>query len=611
MTRGRHLSFAVVLVLNLTTVLSFLAMYGPAEAQTNTRYVAKSGMDAGDCLDPGNPCQTVQYAVDVSVSGDVIKVAAGKYTEMHSRPSLPGDPYPPPGGVVYQIVSISHPLTIQGGYLATNFNEPPDPSANPTILDAVGEGRVFYVVGEITTTLEGLVATGGQVGDPEVVPGYGGGLYVISATVTISDCIIQDSEAVPLYEDYWGDWRPMEGGQGGGIYAYGGHVSILCSRVEDNSAWFGAGLYLHGGRLTAIGSDVLGNSARAMEDLGTSGNGGGLYLTGANALLVGGAVTGNRSEGTGGGLCLVGSAATLDGVTIVGNEARGSWGGYGYGSGGGLSIESSEVILTGNTVSGNHAAWYGGGLHLTRSEVAIEQTRVTDNSVEGGRFGLWGGGSGLYLSDSHATLSQDVVQRNQSDIVPCGSLCLVQSELRAENTLIADNVVSWDSSAQGSGAVDLNGSTATLVHVTLARNTGWRGGGLHVSDGSAVTMTNTILVSHTVGVGVSAGGTANLEATAWGTGPWANGVDWTSAGTVVTGTVNLWGDPAFVDPAAGDYHIGPTSIARDHGIPAGTGHDIDAEPRPDGCFYDIGADEVLTGRPCWRLYLPIVVRSAE
>jgi hypothetical protein len=118
-------------------------------------------------------------------------------------------------------------------------------------------------------------------------------------------------------------------------------------------------------------------------------------------------------------------------------------------------------------------------------------------------------------------------------------------------------------------------------------------------------------VSHAIGVGVSAGGTARLEATVWGAGEWANSIDWENAGTLVTGTVNLWGDPAFADQAAGDYHIGPTSIALDHGVPAAISQDIDGEPRPDGCFYDIGADEVLTGRPCWRLYLPVVLRRAK
>ena len=75
-------------------------------------------------------------------------------------------------------------------------------------------------------------------------------------------------------------------------------------------------------------------------------------------------------------------------------------------------------------------------------------------------------------------------------------------------------------------------------------------------------------------------------------------------GSIFTGTVNVWGDPAFVDPEAGDYHIGPDSAAIDAGVESGVTVDIDGEPRPAGRGYDIGADE-----SSWRhLYLPLVLR---
>lgn len=46
-----------------------------------TRYVAVNGNNSmNDCLLPGNPCQTIQYAVDVANTNDTIQVAAGLYT---------------------------------------------------------------------------------------------------------------------------------------------------------------------------------------------------------------------------------------------------------------------------------------------------------------------------------------------------------------------------------------------------------------------------------------------------------------------------------------------------------------------------------------------------
>jgi YD repeat-containing protein len=97
-----------------------------------------------------------------------------------------------------------------------------------------------------------------------------------------------------------------------------------------------------------------------------------------------------------------------------------------------------------------------------------------------------------------------------------------------------------------------------------------------------------------MGIYVADDNTAALTATLWGTGTWANTTDWGGEGTIVTGTVNVWGDPAFVDPDAGDYHITATSAARDAGVNAGVSVDIDGEMRPEGSGYDVGVDEYYT-----------------
>jgi hypothetical protein len=125
-----------------------------------------------------------------------------------------------------------------------------------------------------------------------------------------------------------------------------------------------------------------------------------------------------------------------------------------------------------------------------------------------------------------------------------------------------------------------------------------------------VALTNTILVSHTVGVTVTAGSIATLEATLWGADIWGNAADWGGAGTIVTGTVNLWSAPSFLNPYSGDYHIGVDSAAVDAGVDAGVSVDMDGEARPEGNGYEIGADEVRAP-PGRKIYLPLVVRNAS
>jgi uncharacterized repeat protein (TIGR01451 family) len=143
-------------------------------------------------------------------------------------------------------------------------------------------------------------------------------------------------------------------------------------------------------------------------------------------------------------------------------------------------------------------------------------------------------------------------------------------------------------------------TSAELLHTTLAGNRDGFGHGIFVShcdpwgfspDYSNVTLTNTILASHTTGIHVLWGNTARLEATVWGGSAWANDTDWEGSGEIFTGTFNYWGNPAFRDPDARDYHIGPTSAAIDRGIDANVDVDIDGESRPQGSGHDIGADE--------------------
>jgi hypothetical protein len=193
-----------------------------------------------------------------------------------------------------------------------------------------------------------------------------------------------------------------------------------------------------------------------------------------------------------------------------------------------------------------------------------------------------GDGGGVCLNGGHATLSNVVVAGNRAETA--GDGIYVQS------------------------------SSPHLLHTTIARNGsvslatggGGDGSGVYITGtASTVALTNTILVSHTVGITVAADNTATLEATLWSTDTWANLADWGGAGTIITGTINLWDDPDFVDPDGGDYHIGPNSAAIDAGVDVGVDDDIDGDPRPQGEGYDLGADEFI-----YHVYLPLVLRNS-
>jgi hypothetical protein len=244
----------------------------------------------------------------------------------------------------------------------------------------------------------------------------------------------------------------------------------------------------------------------------------------------------------------------------------------------------------------------GGAIYAYRAQPIISDCQIYSNTASNG------GGVAFWRSDG-ARLAGNTVYSNTAG-GNGGGLFFWDSDATAINIMVTNNVVDG---LGGTGAgINVYSSTIQLLHSTLARNRGGAGHGLYVVSTSTVTAANTILVSHAIGLNVGGGpkpSTATLTATLWGTGTWANGSDWLGGGSLNVGTHNLWADPGFADPDLGDYHISPGSAAVNRGIDAGVDRDIDNDPRPDWCFFDIGADELSTGLGCRHYYLPLLLRN--
>lgn len=450
------LKFTVALFLGLSLTLTLLGLMIYFRLTWSTTHAAGPHHVALNCTGVPAPCYTtVQAAVDAAAPGEIIKVAAGTYTGVSFRAS------------VTQVVYISKSVTIRGGYTHA-FTEPPDPQANPTTLDAQGQGQVIYITGKISPTIEGLRITGGR----GTVKGgslgsYGGGIFVSEATALISN-----------------------------------------NHIFSNS----------------VGSD---------------GFGGGVFLGSDQSILNANIITGNSAGQGGGGLTMVGSKATLNRNTITHNKAC---------YGGGLDILYSDkgITLNGNIIANNTA----------------------DDTLYHSCWGNFSVGGGLILDfGSDATLI---------------------------NNLITDNHLNRQANSLGSG-IYIRASSPQFLHNTIAHNTGGDGSAIFITEYtdfisgtvySSPRLTNTILVSQTVGVTATAGNTATLNSTLWH----GNTINWSGAGTV-SASNNYTGNPAFVNPSSGNYHLGPTSAAIDKGLNAGIIMDIDNQHRPQGAGFDLGADE--------------------
>ncbi len=511
MKRAILLSIAVFGGLAFTLALVLLMMNAkPGQATSGVHYVASSG-DCGGVI----PCYTsIQAAVDAAVPGDQIRVAAGTYTDIHvlSRNDITSS------GVVTQVLYISKTVTLRGGYTTTNWTTP-DPNANHTVLDAQGQGRVFYITGDINPIIEGIRITGGDA------TGMGG-------------VLVQDQPGV-------------EDDAGGGMYVVSATVTISNSQVFSNVAGRGGGIYLGWSPATLINNTISANSA--------STNGGGVFLDRSPATLANNAVSNNEAGDSGGGFRITGvfpalqerSTGYLRGNTIISNSAA---------QGGGLSLFFSKTTLAGNTILSNTAtAGNGGGLLLFCSDDSLDGNIIKANDAERG--------GGLFVgSSAPPVLTNNVVVDNHARMAGNG-IFVVHSLLALAHSTIANN------SGPDAG-----------VHIAIKYSWG--------SDPypSNVTLTNTIMVSHSIGISVTGNSTVTMNGVLWYNTPIT--VSQSPTATVFVQN-QVSGDPAFTSDG---YHITPFSPAMDSGVNAGVATDLDGHMRPFNTVPDIGADEVIATR---------------
>ncbi|MGD1992318.1 MAG: right-handed parallel beta-helix repeat-containing protein, partial [Anaerolineae bacterium] len=327
----------------------------------------------------------------------------------------------------------------------------------------------------------------------------------------------------------------------------------------------GAGVYAHSGATspTLYRNEIYSNTA---DD-----DGAGVYISAAEATLDGNAIHHNAtsSYGAGGGVYYSGQVLLLRNSHIYSNTS-------GIGGGGGVYCDSDDATLTGNEITANR----------------------TTNTGDGGGVEI-GGFAG-------ATLEGNTIRANTAHRNGGGVFVDYQSDITLTNNVVADNVCCQAQYSVGGAGVWLGTGDHILRHNTLANNEGGDGAGIRLG-GDAV-LTNTIVVSHSVGITLaSTGSSAVLEGTLWH----GNGQDYGGPGTLVTGTIDLHQPPAFADAAHGDYHLQAGSPAVDAGValPA-VRLDRDGNPRPDCAAWDIGAYEVQ-GLPCWRIYLPLTLRAGS
>jgi fibronectin-binding autotransporter adhesin len=350
-----------------------------------------------------------------------------------------------------------------------------------TILNARGHNitisgqnsvRLFIVEPGVTFTLNGLVLADGRAQGTNGNPGVdgesvcGGAILNKGGSVTISNCILANNQAIAGGGGHSSATRDGDGGSaaGGAVCNIGGSVLISTSLLVSNASTagpggahnpaaltsyggggdaLGAALYSRDGTATLNASRLVANtslagapgSAGSVSGRSGSGFGGGLFIangtlaiTNSDLLLnlaIGRStprIGGPAGVGMGGATFLSNCVAIIKRTLLATNSAMGGGRGQGLGgearggavfNGGDLRIDECEFY--GNSVSAGGGVYVvgasaGGGAVYNGNGLRIHASTFARNQATGGAgiSGLGGNGSGGAIHNAGTLLSTNL-----------------------------------------------------------------------------------------------------------------------------------------------------------------------------------------------------------
>jgi len=371
---------------------------------------------------------------------------------------------------------------------------------------------------------------------------------------------------------------------------------VSCEHNES-----GAGLYDENATLLRL-NDVtfFGNFAYSSEL--HSGYGGGAYIKGGivnidNSSFIKNAVSSPLPHG--GALVILEANSTIKNSLFQENDG---WVDSALYVKGVIPLNSSTLLLQNNIFISNGmrtsiAEKTSGYNIFTIANIIAEvyDNTITNNKSQHGDL--------INFSSSSFSFSRNTISNNSAK----WSAALYVSgspTFQVVNNIIVDN----NSTSQDDyPAVHILSSQGLFAQNTIANNNtdfALLLGNVGSSSTDDIGMVNNIITGHPVGIHAVQDSKLGIYSTLWGEGASENGINLEGTGTI-THVTDIVGNPAFVNPANGDYHISSNSAAKNAGEVSGISTDIDGDLRPNGGAYDIGADEFVNNltSPALIMYL--------
>ncbi len=194
---------------------------------------------------------SIQDAIDDAGDGDTVRIVYGTW---------------------HETLVITEDITLQGGWNKDcTVQTYTDPSY--TVIDGDASGSVVCITDGSEATLESLTLTNGQAQK-------GGGVYVLSASPTLSNVVVTSNVISPTGSSL------AQAAYGGGVFVHNGTITLTDSDITFNTSHpshsgycFGGGLALYGpygaeGKAVLEGTCILSNTNPSDSQL----HAGGLYL---------------------------------------------------------------------------------------------------------------------------------------------------------------------------------------------------------------------------------------------------------------------------------------------------------------------------------------------
>jgi hypothetical protein len=249
-------------------------------------------------------------------------------------------------------------ITLTAGELLVNKSltiSGPGPT-NLTIT-ANSASRVFHIDTSTTVNISGLTIADGLVS----AGGVGGGVYVDTATLTLSNCVMHNNHATggstangagifAIQSQLTLNGCTLDGnianGNGGGIYSTGTTLTVDRSSLTNNSAVTGGGLFNGAGTVTLGNSTVFANTATHGGGAANMGLLGSATLTVNNCTFSSNTVSGTSATGSQiyNARQLAATSATISNSTVLSNNVAPTY------TGGALFNDNGASLTIGNTI---------------------------------------------------------------------------------------------------------------------------------------------------------------------------------------------------------------------------------------------------------------------